>query len=73
MGHAFFASIDLEKLEKKELPAPFVPKIVSETDTSNFDTYFTSEKVRITPPSGSEIATVTEGDGQFKDFKTVAK
>eukprot|EP00041_Stephanoeca_diplocostata_P016716 m.330213 g.330213 ORF g.330213 m.330213 type:complete len:469 (-) comp20457_c2_seq1:2840-4246(-) len=73
LGHAFFASIDLDKLEKKELPAPFVPKIASETDTSNFDTYFTSEKVRITPPSGSEKATVSEGDGQFKDFKTVAK
>ena len=38
-GHAFFKQIDWNKLVRKELKAPYVPKIKSSTDTSNFDDY----------------------------------
>eukprot|EP00347_Sterkiella_histriomuscorum_P024519 403330825 len=37
LGHPFFKGIDLEKLIKKELPPPFIPKLQSEYDLSNFD------------------------------------
>lgn len=37
LSHPFFAGLDLEKLLKKELPPPFIPKLQSEYDLSNFD------------------------------------
>jgi serine/threonine protein kinase SCH9 len=40
--HPFFADIDWEKLQKKEITPPFKPKLKSETDTSNFDPEFTN-------------------------------
>jgi len=42
--HKFFNGIDWEKLERKELDAPFKPKVKSETDISQIDTAFTQEK-----------------------------
>jgi hypothetical protein len=104
LAHPFFKAMDLEKLLAKEIPPPFVPKIGSATDVSNFDvrppylptsfyewnarsgggcshllfflvaalqTFFTSEKARITPEKGGPSAAET-GEA-FKDFKTVAK
>merc|ERR1711871_1200924 len=38
-GHPWFQGIDFRALEAKSLPAPYVPKIKSMTDDSNFDTY----------------------------------
>ncbi len=35
--HPFFQPIDFVALERREIPAPFVPTITSATDTSNFD------------------------------------
>lgn len=35
--HPWFKDLDIEKLLKKKLPAPFVPKVESKTDLRNFD------------------------------------
>ena len=35
--HPFFRPIDFVALERREIPAPYVPTITSPTDTSNFD------------------------------------
>uniref|UniRef100_A0A7S2JMW5 Protein kinase domain-containing protein n=2 Tax=Haptolina brevifila TaxID=156173 RepID=A0A7S2JMW5_9EUKA len=35
--HEFFKSIDFTQLEHQTLPAPYVPRIASATDTSNFE------------------------------------
>ncbi|KAJ3127589.1 hypothetical protein HK098_006118 [Nowakowskiella sp. JEL0407] len=39
--HSFFATVDWEKLMKKQVKPPFKPKVESETDVSNFDPIFT--------------------------------
>lgn len=36
-NHSFLKSIDQEKLRRKELNAPFVPKIKNPLDASNFE------------------------------------
>lgn len=70
MKHAFFADIDFAKLYNLEIKAPFVPKIKSKTDVSNFDKVFTDEKAQVTPPEGggggaaaTEFSKFEEGEG----------
>jgi len=43
--HDWFKMIDFKALEAKELPAPYVPKIKSQADTSNFDQYTDEGKI----------------------------
>jgi len=38
-GHAFFKPVDWAALTRKEPKAPYIPKISSPTDTSNFEEY----------------------------------
>lgn len=38
-GHRFFSPMDFAALRAKALTAPFIPKIASPTDTSNFEEY----------------------------------
>lgn len=49
MSHAFFRNINWDDVYHKRIPAPFVPQITSATDTSNFDTEFTSVTPVLTP------------------------
>ncbi len=37
--HKWFAGVDWDKLLTLEIPAPWVPKLAHEGDTSNFDQY----------------------------------
>jgi len=67
MEHPFFYDIDFDKLFKGEIKPPFVPKVSSKTDVSNFDKVFTSEKAKITPPDGGDPASAAEA--QFADFE----
>mmetsp|Transcript_1842 Transcript_1842/g.3311 ORF Transcript_1842/g.3311 Transcript_1842/m.3311 type:complete len:1155 (+) Transcript_1842:438-3902(+) len=39
--HPFFQFMDWDKLYRREIPSPFVPRLNSQTDTANFDTQFT--------------------------------
>jgi len=39
LGHAFYKPTDFPALLRKEIKAPYIPKISSPTDTSNFDDY----------------------------------
>lgn len=47
--HPFFKGIDFIKLKNKEIPAPFIPELKNDLDTSNFDTEFTDEPAILTP------------------------
>ncbi|KAJ8600915.1 hypothetical protein CTAYLR_005065 [Chrysophaeum taylorii] len=44
--HAFFQPLDWDALAARRLPAPYVPDIRSDLDTSNFDDEFTRETPR---------------------------
>lgn len=48
--HPFFAAIDWQKLENKEIEAPFKPLVTGPEDTRNIDKLFTNETVKETPP-----------------------
>lgn len=49
MSHAFFRNINWDDIYHKRVAPPFVPTITSATDTSNFDTEFTSVTPVLTP------------------------
>uniref|UniRef100_A0A7S1C5L5 Non-specific serine/threonine protein kinase n=1 Tax=Bicosoecida sp. CB-2014 TaxID=1486930 RepID=A0A7S1C5L5_9STRA len=67
--HPFFAGIDWDALNRKEIEAPFVPRVESETDIGNFDTAFTSEPVALTPPPESALAESAAGmEDDFAGF-----
>jgi hypothetical protein len=40
LGHAWFNSIDVEKLMERKLTPPYIPNIKDDNDTSNFDEKF---------------------------------
>jgi RAC serine/threonine-protein kinase len=67
MQHPFFASIDWERIYRKEVQAPFIPDLTSDIDTSYFDQEFTREPVQLTPPrSDGALTTVPEMDGEIQ-------
>lgn len=44
--HPFFKDIDFEKLERREIEAPWKPKVKGEHDISQIDTAFTAERAQ---------------------------
>ena len=63
--HPFFASIDWEKLENKEITPPFVPLVSGAEDVRYFDITFTQEVPRL-PNAGADEAPVSDED--FENF-----
>lgn len=49
MSHAFFKNINWDDIYLKRVPPPFKPAIKNATDTSNFDSEFTSVTPVLTP------------------------
>lgn len=49
MSHAFFRNINWDDIRDKKVTPPFLPQITSATDTSNFDSEFTSVTPVLTP------------------------
>ena len=58
MSHAFFRNINWDDVRDKKVPPPFLPSIKSATDTSNFDSEFTSVTPVLTPVQSGEHNTV---------------
>ncbi len=46
-AHRFFAKIDWQALLRKQLPAPVLPELGDEADTSNFDEEFTKMDISL--------------------------
>lgn len=60
MEQKWFKSIDWNKLRSKKIHAPWVPKLKSSTDTSNFDPYSTDDHV--------DDGSYTDNSGWDRDF-----
>eukprot|EP00042_Codosiga_hollandica_P053321 m.696079 g.696079 ORF g.696079 m.696079 type:complete len:1114 (+) comp58672_c0_seq12:832-4173(+) len=50
MKHVFFRGVQWEKMLHKQIKAPFIPKLTSVRDVSNFDPEFTKAATTLTPP-----------------------
>ena len=53
MSHAFFHNVNWEDVREKRIGPPFLPTIKNATDTSNFDSEFTSVTPVLTPVQSS--------------------
>jgi len=53
-AHPYFASIDWEKLAKKQLKPPYIPPVRDASDTSCIDPAFTKDKTALSLTDGSE-------------------
>mmetsp|Transcript_16615 Transcript_16615/g.24094 ORF Transcript_16615/g.24094 Transcript_16615/m.24094 type:complete len:801 (+) Transcript_16615:84-2486(+) len=62
--HAWFNVIDVDKLLRKKIPAPWVPRIKDPLDASHFDSY---RHVENEPPSNKPHLTASQ-QSLFKDF-----
>eukprot|EP00298_Acanthocystis_sp_HF-20_P017082 c21661_g6_i1.p1 GENE.c21661_g6_i1~~c21661_g6_i1.p1 ORF type:complete len:125 (-),score=35.29 c21661_g6_i1:47-421(-) len=61
-SHPWFSAIDWKALEEKQLRSPYLPKVKSESDTSNFPKYADDEDVQgevIAAEMFSEFGTYT--------------
>jgi len=67
--HPWFASIDFAKLDKKEIDAPFKPKVSSESDISQIDPVFTQETAVDSLVERSVI--LDTNDANFENFSYI--
>ncbi|DBA04434.1 TPA: hypothetical protein N0F65_010030 [Lagenidium giganteum] len=71
-SHPFFSSIDWYQLSTKQVVPPFVPKVSSPTDTSNFEDQFTTQRVQgsleFEDKRDSNNNPASFDDGKFADF-----
>lgn len=65
MSHAFFRNINWDDFREKKVPPPFLPQISNPTDTSNFDSEFTSVTPVLTPVQSGEYQISTLGRTQL--------
>ena len=49
MSHAFFHNVSWQDVYHKQIPPPYLPKVNSREDTSNFDAEFTTQMPALTP------------------------
>jgi len=67
--HAFFQSINWDKLYKKQIDPPYKPEVKGNEDTSNFDEQFTNEQVVDSVVPGNSLSqTMQENTDAFKGF-----
>lgn len=59
MSHAFFRNINWDDIYHKRVPPPFLPTISNPTDTSNFDTEFTSVTPVLTPVQSGTFLSIS--------------
>jgi len=67
--HAFFKGMDWSKMEKQQIPPPYVPKIKNPKKAECFDSEFMNEDVMITPLSEMEVFMLEQSE--FAGFSFV--
>ena len=58
-GHRFFKNFEWNKLLEKDLPPPYIPKVKSNNDISNFSEY---------PDSDNPAVAIDKGEDPFLDW-----
>ena len=71
MSHAFFRNINWDDIRDKKVAPPFQPQIKNPTDTSNFDSEFTSVTPVLTPVQSGEQSSPSRLSHQMLTFSTV--
>ncbi|XP_076169182.1 uncharacterized protein LOC143147644 [Ptiloglossa arizonensis] len=59
--HSFFQSLPWDRLERRQLEAPFKPALEHTLDTKYFDTAFTAERPRLTPVPEQILTSIDQG------------
>ncbi|KAH6568953.1 hypothetical protein BASA61_006956 [Batrachochytrium salamandrivorans] len=72
-NHLFFRKIAWKKLLAKEIPPPYVPKLSSADDTSNFQAEFTTMPLSDSPPTSGEGILRPSQVEKFLGFSFVAE
>lgn len=60
--HPFFDKIDWDKLERKEIEAPWKPPVETNTDTTQIDEFFKAEKPEYSLVDGSLLDDLDDED-----------
>lgn len=60
--HPFFAKIDWDKLDSKEIEAPWKPPVETMTDTTQIDEFFKAEKPEYSLVDGSLLDDLDDED-----------
>jgi serine/threonine protein kinase len=68
-GHPFFAGVDWDKLEKRQVTPPYVPEAKDPRDAVNFDREFTEADTNLTPTDPYAIANIDQT--AFRGFSFV--
>ena len=68
ISHPWFKSLDIEKLLKKQLPAPYVPKVKSSTDLSNFDPEVTGTELAESVVPAESVKLIEGKSDAFQGF-----
>jgi len=71
-SHAWFKSIEWEKLERMEFPAPFIPNVRGPDDISNLDPEFAQEDVDTDQTEADPNLPKGLGKDAFQDFTFVS-
>ena len=66
--HPFFKSIDFDAILRKEIEAPYVPRVKNSTDVENFDKLFTDEKLDMSSILTKNLDLVNQNQYKFNKF-----
>ena len=66
--HPFFKSIDFDAILRKEIEAPYVPRVKNSTDVENFDKLFTDEKLDMSTILTKNLDLVNQNQYKFNKF-----
>lgn len=69
--HPWFEGIDWNKLLKKEISPPYVPKTNGDSDTGNVDDEFLNEAPEETPAEMNALMQLHNTDSLFDNFSFV--
>jgi serum/glucocorticoid-regulated kinase 2 len=72
--HPFFKGLDWEKLEARDIEAPWKPPVKNDTDITQIDEYFTQERPSDSPVEGALMDELDDDDkDMFEGFTFAGK